>query len=246
MPVTLHCALAAADVPPRHRAVVPEYWNAGTFTRERVAGALAGSPVFVGARVDGRLVACARAISDGHKYAWVYDVVVAPEWRGGGLGEAVMRLCLDHPRVRGAARVLLQTRDAQPLYRKLGFIDVAEAAAPTVPSTSMLRTRGDDSWRSRSTVTASQSAPTPSPSSSPSRRRASPTRSRRCRWRTRSTTASEYRDPSVTGRVPAIDPRRLLAAESAAIVDYLDDVFPAPQYTRALPEGPRAARSRAW
>ncbi|HEY2744966.1 MAG TPA: GNAT family N-acetyltransferase [Polyangia bacterium] len=138
LPVTLHCALDLRDVEAAVALLAPEYWN-DIHPRARIAGAIAGSQVFVGARVDGRLVACARAIADGHKYAWVYDVVVAPEWRGGGIGEAVMRLCLDHPRVRNVARVLLQTRDAQPLYRKLGFIE--EAAAPPRPyrSTCMLR-----------------------------------------------------------------------------------------------------------
>jgi ribosomal protein S18 acetylase RimI-like enzyme/nitroimidazol reductase NimA-like FMN-containing flavoprotein (pyridoxamine 5'-phosphate oxidase superfamily) len=138
IPATLHCALDARDVAQATELLAPEYWN-DVHPRERIAAAIAQSDVFVGARVDGRLVACARAISDGNKYAWVYDVVVAPEWRGGGLGEAVMRLCLDHPRVRGAARVLLQTRDAQPLYRKLGFIEEAEAPPRPYRSTSMLR-----------------------------------------------------------------------------------------------------------
>ena len=46
----------------------------------------------------------------------------------------------------------------------------------------------------------------------------------------------EYRDASLTGRVPAIDHDGFWLAESAAIVDYLEEVFPAPQYRRALPE----------
>jgi ribosomal protein S18 acetylase RimI-like enzyme len=138
LPVTLSCALDARDVDAAVALLAPEYWN-DIFSKERIAGAIAGSSVFVGARVDGKLVACARALSDGHKYAWVYDVVVAPEWRGCGLGERVMRLCLDHPRVRRAARVLLQTRDAQPLYRKLGFIEEAEAPPRPYRSTGMLR-----------------------------------------------------------------------------------------------------------
>jgi glutathione S-transferase len=46
----------------------------------------------------------------------------------------------------------------------------------------------------------------------------------------------EYREASITGRVPAIDHDGFWLAESAAIVDYLDDVFVAPQYKRALPE----------
>jgi ribosomal protein S18 acetylase RimI-like enzyme len=138
LPVTMHCALDPRDIDAAVTLLAPEYWN-DIHPRERIAGAIAGSSVFVGARVDDKLVACARAISDGHKYAWVYDVVVAPEWRGCGLGEAVMRLCLDHPRVRRAARVLLQTRDAQPLYRKLGFIEEAEAPPRPYRSTGMLR-----------------------------------------------------------------------------------------------------------
>jgi ribosomal protein S18 acetylase RimI-like enzyme/nitroimidazol reductase NimA-like FMN-containing flavoprotein (pyridoxamine 5'-phosphate oxidase superfamily) len=138
LPVTLHCALEPRDIDAAVTLLAPEYWN-DIHPKERIAGAIAGSSVFVGARVDGKLVACARAISDGHKYAWVYDVVVAPEWRGCGLGEAVMRLCLDHPRVRRSARVLLQTRDAQPLYRKLGFIEEAEAPPRPYRSTGMLR-----------------------------------------------------------------------------------------------------------
>src|SRR5690349_13920383 len=47
---------------------------------------------------------------------------------------------------------------------------------------------------------------------------------------------AEYRDPSVTGRIPAIEHDGFWLAESAAIVDYLEDVFPAPRYPRALPE----------
>ena len=138
LPVTLHCALEPGDVDAAVAMLAPEYWN-DVHPPERIAGAIAGSSVFVGARVDGKLVACARALSDGHKYAWIYDVVVAPPWRGAGLGQRLMRLCLEHPRVRGAWRVLLQTRDAQPLYRKLGFIELDEAPRRPYTSTGMVR-----------------------------------------------------------------------------------------------------------
>jgi ribosomal protein S18 acetylase RimI-like enzyme len=65
--------------------------------------------------------------------------VVAPAWRRRGLGAAVMRLLLDHPRVRHAAAVRLQTMDAQPLYRKLGFVDASEVPPPPFDRTDMLR-----------------------------------------------------------------------------------------------------------
>lgn len=49
--------------------------------------------------------------------------MVAPAWRGRGLGKALIRLLLDHPAVRGARRVLLGTRDAQAFYRGFGFAE---------------------------------------------------------------------------------------------------------------------------
>src|SRR5579863_1783050 len=55
---------------------------------------------------------------------------------------------------------------------------------------------------------------------------------------------AEYLGPSVTGRVPAIDHDGFWLAESAAIIDYLDEAFPAPAFRRALPEDIRQ-RARA-
>jgi glutathione S-transferase len=62
--------------------------------------------------------------------------------------------------------------------------------------------------------------------------------------------ASPYRQASLTGRVPAIDHEGFVLSESTAIVEYLDEVFPAPEFPRLLPEDPRErARARqimAW
>ncbi len=73
----------------------------------------------------GALVATARAIADGGKYAWVYDVCVRGDWRGRGLGKAVTRLLLEHPAVRSCRVVRLGTRDAQSLYAGFGFVPLA-------------------------------------------------------------------------------------------------------------------------
>ena len=102
------------------------YWNVGV-SAAQIARAFAGSSARVGA-VDsaGELVGAARAVSDDAKRAWIYDVMVAPEWRVRGLGRALMGLLLDHPRVRGVRSVLLSTRDADPFYEKLGFVKVLE------------------------------------------------------------------------------------------------------------------------
>jgi ribosomal protein S18 acetylase RimI-like enzyme len=118
------------------------YWNVGRVSRADIAAAHRGSCAWVGARGPrGELVATARAISDGAKHAWIYDVMVAPEWRGRRLGVAVTRLLVDHPAVRGARFVWLATRDAQGVYAKLGFVDKGELPPRPYTSTEMVRWR---------------------------------------------------------------------------------------------------------
>jgi ribosomal protein S18 acetylase RimI-like enzyme len=118
-----------------------EYWNEGV-ALERLERAMRGSTALVGAKDDGgRLVAVARALSDGARSAWIGDVCVARPWRGRGLGLAVVRLLLDHPRVRDADRVRLNTRDAQALYRKLGFVETLGEVRPHPSHEMVLRRR---------------------------------------------------------------------------------------------------------
>ena len=52
-----------------------------------------------------------------------------------------------------------------------------------------------------------------------------------------------YREQSVTARVPGLQHGDFLVAESAAIVEYLEEAFPPPDYPRLWPEDLRA-RSR--
>lgn len=97
------------------------YWNTHVTTRDIEAGHL-GSSAWVVARDDrGSPIASARAISDTTKHAWIYDVIVSPDWRRKHIGDAVLRLLLDHPRVRAAKRVHLGTRDAQGFYARMGL-----------------------------------------------------------------------------------------------------------------------------
>ncbi len=118
------------------------YWN-DLFSAEEVRRAQPGSGAWVGARDErGALIATARAISDGSKIAWIYDVCVAERWRGKGLGRAVVRLLLEHPRVRHARRVFLGTRDAQGLYAGLGFLPRAALPPRPYSSTEMVLVRG--------------------------------------------------------------------------------------------------------
>jgi ribosomal protein S18 acetylase RimI-like enzyme len=132
--------LAEDDVLAAAALVADEYWNVGV-ERERLARAMRASTVLVGARAaDGRLIATARALSDGARCAWVGDVCVAAGWRGKGLGQAVVRLLLEHPLMRDVDRVRLNTRDAQGLYERFGFVETLKEAR-TPPSAEMVLRR---------------------------------------------------------------------------------------------------------
>ncbi len=121
---TLHAWLPPTQADEAAALLEEEYWNTGAFSRDELRRAHASGNPWVGARdASGRLIASARAVSDSAKLAWLYDVIVAPSARRRGLGQAVTRLLLDHPEVRGARRVLLGTRDAQALYARFGFVD---------------------------------------------------------------------------------------------------------------------------
>jgi glutathione S-transferase len=62
--------------------------------------------------------------------------------------------------------------------------------------------------------------------------------------------ASDYRDRSLTSRVPTLAHGEFQLSESSAIDEYLEETFPAPTYARIYPRDPKArARVRqvqAW
>jgi nitroimidazol reductase NimA-like FMN-containing flavoprotein (pyridoxamine 5'-phosphate oxidase superfamily)/ribosomal protein S18 acetylase RimI-like enzyme len=114
------------------------YWLDGV-PRTEVRSAIRRSSAVVLARDErGRVVAFARAMSDG-KTAWIYDVIVAPSSRDTGVGATLMRLLLDHPAVRTARHVRLTTRDAMRFYARLGFRDCADVRRHPWKSVEMIR-----------------------------------------------------------------------------------------------------------
>lgn len=117
--------------------LVGQYWTE-SFTKEQLAEAQKGSTAWVVARdgVTGAVLASARAVSDRARFGYVLDVIVRPDRRGRGLGRALMRLLLRHPALRGLCTIGLRTRDAQSLYRELGFTE------PRPRGTEMVLLRG--------------------------------------------------------------------------------------------------------
>ena len=68
-----------------------------------------------------RLVGFGRAVTDRATYAYLTDVVIHPGYRRQGLGRWLIESILAHPDLQGLRRVALVTRDAEQLYRQLGF-----------------------------------------------------------------------------------------------------------------------------
>jgi len=68
-----------------------------------------------------RQLAFARVVTDLATYAYLTDVVVAPDARGKGFGSWMVEAILAHPDLQGLRRFALLTRDAEDLYKKFGF-----------------------------------------------------------------------------------------------------------------------------
>lgn len=71
---------------------------------------------------SGELVGFARAISDGEAIAYLADVFVHPDHRGGGLGVALVQRMIEEGPGRDF-RWMLHTADAHGLYERFGFAE---------------------------------------------------------------------------------------------------------------------------
>jgi N-acetylglutamate synthase-like GNAT family acetyltransferase len=97
-----------------------EHWGGGLDARtlERAAR----NSICFAMTASDRLVGFARAVSDLATYAYLTDVVIAPDARGSGLGAWLVECILSHPDLQGLRRVALLTRDAPALYERAGFV----------------------------------------------------------------------------------------------------------------------------
>ena len=110
---------AELDLDVIHGFLSQTYWSPN-IPRETVERAIDGSHV-VGAYDDQDQIGFARVITDHATFAYLADVFVLPGHRGKGIATAMVRHLQDHPALQGLRRWLLVTRDAQPVYARLGW-----------------------------------------------------------------------------------------------------------------------------
>jgi ribosomal protein S18 acetylase RimI-like enzyme len=103
------------------------HWGRG-MSRETLTRAIANSICF-GVYQGRELIGLGRAVTDLATYAYWTDVVIAPTYRGRGLGRRLSECMLAHPELQGLRRVTLLTRDAAGLYTQIGF---SEGPAPLI------------------------------------------------------------------------------------------------------------------
>lgn len=98
-------------------------WNAMyRCTPAELEESLRRSWFFVSALRDETLLGTGRLVSDGVLYAVVFDMIVAPDWRGRGVGSEILRRLLERCEVAGIRDVLLfAARGTESFYRRHGF-----------------------------------------------------------------------------------------------------------------------------
>jgi len=104
------------------------YWTEGR--TESDWRRLLESSRLLGARLGEtqELVGTLRLWSDHVYEAKIYDVVVKSELRGCGVASALVGWALQDPWATEVQTVVLETRDAEALYRRFGFVTGEEAA----------------------------------------------------------------------------------------------------------------------
>lgn len=70
---------------------------------------------------EGKQVGFSRVITDYSEFASLWDVFIDADYRGRGVGQALLNYIFAHPGLRGIFRWFLMTEDAHSLYQKYDF-----------------------------------------------------------------------------------------------------------------------------
>lgn len=112
------------DVSEIHRFLSEESFWAKGISYELVDKSLKNS-FCIGAFMDNRQIGFGRIITDYYTFGWYSDIFVLPEFRGHGIPKMILSHIAELPWVMRLRRIMLNTRDAQELYRQFEFRDLA-------------------------------------------------------------------------------------------------------------------------
>ncbi len=93
---------------------------------KQLKAVLKGSKVIVSLWRDKRMVGFGRATTDGIYRAVLWDVVVAGDLQGQGLGRQVVKALLQAKEIKNVEKVYLMTTNSSDFYSQMGFRSVKE------------------------------------------------------------------------------------------------------------------------
>ena len=99
------------------------FWAKGR-SKSQLKSILKGSTVIVSLWIKNRMVGFGRATSDGISRAVLWDIVVAGDLQGQGLGKLVLQKILEAKALKKVERVYLMTTNSSIFYTQNGFKEV--------------------------------------------------------------------------------------------------------------------------
>jgi GNAT superfamily N-acetyltransferase len=97
------------------------YWAIGRPRQVQDAAIEASRNYAAYDEATGEQLGYARVVTDGVTFAWLCDVIVAPEARGRGVGVGLVEFVLADLDPMDLKRIALATGDAHGLYERFGF-----------------------------------------------------------------------------------------------------------------------------
>jgi len=104
------------------------WWSKESDDPDQVAGIVSGSHLFLIAEKAEEIVGMGRAISDGSSDAYIQDVTVKREFRGQGIGTAIIKELISRLKTDGMEWIgLIAERNSHGFYSRLGFSPMPNA-----------------------------------------------------------------------------------------------------------------------
>jgi GNAT superfamily N-acetyltransferase len=111
------------------------YWAAER-SEEAIMKSIENSLCF-GVYHGDKQISFGRMITDYSTFAYLCDVIINEEYRGQGIGKALVNYIIEYPALQEVKTMLLTTSDAHKLYEKYGFANLEN------PSKLMIRRKKD-------------------------------------------------------------------------------------------------------
>ena len=109
-----------------------EWWSKNRSAHD-VETILKGSSFVVGLvhKISDDLIGFARVLTDYFKYAYVYDVIIVPKYRGRDLGKYLIEQALNHPILKEVKYIELTCLEGMcSFYEQFGFTKDYNASVP--------------------------------------------------------------------------------------------------------------------